>query len=74
MKGRFLLTKNGAQAGEPDERLANIDGRAIMEFGSLTWRQTELIVRKRGNNLLKLQGHPYREALNGEKTLQAKEY
>ena len=69
-----MLTKNGVQDGEPDERLANIDGRAIMKSGSLTWRQPEQIVWKRGNNLLILQGHPYREALNEEKTLQGKKY
>ena len=74
MRERFLLTPNGVQDGEPDERLANIDGRAIMKSGSLTWRQPEQIVWKRGNNLLKFQGHLYREALNEEKTLQGKKY
>ena len=73
MKERFLLTQNGVQDGEPDERLANIDGRAIMEFGSLTWRQPEQSLWKRGNNLLKFQGNLYREALNEEKTLQGKD-
>jgi hypothetical protein len=41
MKGRFLVKKKGVRAGESDEEAANIDGRAIMELGTLTWRQPE---------------------------------
>lgn len=31
------MKKKGVRAGESDEEAANIDGRAIMELGTLTW-------------------------------------
>jgi len=35
------VKKKGGWVGESDEEAANIDGRAIMELGTLAWNQPE---------------------------------
>jgi hypothetical protein len=35
------VKKKGVGAGKSDEEATNIDGRAIVELGTLTWNQPE---------------------------------
>jgi len=39
MARRFLPSKNRFRIGESDGRAADIDGAAIMAFGTLAWRK-----------------------------------
>ena len=51
MARRFLPNKNRFRIGESDGGSANIDGRAIVAFETLTWRVPGKNAWKQGNHV-----------------------